>query len=130
MPIFQWNESYSVGIKTFDDHHKQLIKLVNQLYDAMAEGKGRQELRTILDSLIQYTNFHFASEEKEMLKFRYPGYIKHRAEHTLLKTQVTEYQAKMENGQLGLSIEVASFLKNWLMNHILGEDKKYEPYLK
>jgi hemerythrin-like metal-binding protein len=128
MSFFTWDESYSVGIKEFDEHHKRLISLVNQLYDAMQVGKGGQELHQILDSLFEYTVFHFSSEEKMLLRNGYPEYQKHFVEHEALKSKVIEYRSKVERGQVGTSVQVANFLKDWLKNHILVEDKKYGPF--
>ena len=130
MPTFQWNETYSVGVKTFDDHHQHLISLINQLYEAMRSGQGQKELYQILSQLIDYTSFHFSSEENEMARRNYPGLAKHRAEHKLLKEKVLQYQVQMQTGKLGLSVQVANFLKEWLLNHILVDDKKYGPYLQ
>lgn len=31
--------------------------------------------------------------------------------------------------QVGLTGEVMDFLKDWFMNHIMGVDQKYAPYL-
>jgi len=129
MSFFNWDESYSVGIRQFDEHHKRLVTLVNQLYDAMMEGNGGQELHKTLDSLFEYTVFHFASEEKLLLQNGYPEYHKHFMQHEALKSKVIEYRNKVEKGQVGTSVSVANFLKEWLVNHILVEDKKYGSFL-
>jgi hemerythrin len=43
---------------------------------------------------------------------------------------VVEVQKKYKAGVTGtLSMEVMTFLKEWLLKHIMGCDKKYGPYL-
>jgi hemerythrin len=44
MALLPWNQGFSVSIKKFDDQHKQLVNLINQLHGAMKVGKGREEL--------------------------------------------------------------------------------------
>lgn len=41
MPIIQWNDSLPVGVDAMDLQHKKLVNLINQLFDAMKEGKGK-----------------------------------------------------------------------------------------
>jgi hemerythrin len=40
MALITWNDGYSVKVKQFDDQHKKLIDMVNELHDAMGIGKG------------------------------------------------------------------------------------------
>ena len=129
MPIIQWTEKLSVSVVGIDAHHKVLIDMINQLHDAMRSGKVDQELGDILDKLIEYTDFHFKYEENLMGKNGYPGMVVHKNAHKLLIDQVLDLQAKFKKGQAGLSIHVINFLKDWLANHILGEDKKFGAYL-
>ena len=63
MPLFVWNDSYSVKVAELDNQHKKLIGLINQLYDAMKEGKGKDVLEVIFTELIEYTKNHFSAEE-------------------------------------------------------------------
>jgi hemerythrin len=130
MPIFTWDPSYSVGFNEFDDHHKHLFDLINQLYDAMKVGKGSQELGVVINELLEYTNFHFSSKEARFTQFAYPETRAHKAEHQVFKEKVLDFKNKVAEGQIGLTVRVASFLKDWLVNHIKVEDKKYGPYLK
>jgi hemerythrin len=129
MPYFEWSSTYSVGIGSFDRHHKHLVGLINKLYEAMHAGKASQELDSLVAGLIEYTQYHFTSEEKLLFQHGYPNYTKHLAEHEAFKAKVTDFQGRLRQGQIGLSVQVANFLKEWLTNHILGEDKKYGPFL-
>src|SRR6266508_4307242 len=129
MAIFTWNDSYSVGINGFDDQHNVLVSLINQLYAAMKAGKGSQELAEILNSLASYTQVHFKSEEQALSRFGYPEFPHHLKEHQALIAQVEDFQRKSSQNQIGMSIPVAKFLKEWLSKHILGEDKKYAEFL-
>jgi len=129
MALITWNDGYSVKVKQFDEQHKKLIDLVNDLHDAMKVGKGKEALEKILAALIQYTGTHFASEERLMKLHNYPGYEEHKKEHNLLVMQVIDVQRKFHEGGAVLSQSVMTFLKEWLQKHIQGTDKNYAPFL-
>ena len=60
-----------------------------------------------------------------MKKWNYPGYVYHKGEHTQFVSKVAAFQADCEAGKVAMSLEVLSFLKDWVSNHIQITDKKY-----
>ena len=72
---------------------------------------------------------HFATEEMLMQSHGYPDYPTHKAEHEQLASKVVDFQNKFLSKEVGLTIEVMEFLKDWLSKHILASDKKYSPFL-
>ena len=129
MALIAWNDKLSVQVRQFDDEHKKLIVMVNQLHDAMKEGKGKQVIGDVLNGLINYTKNHFAAEEQLMKAHGYPEYEKHKKEHNQLTLTVLDLQKGYAAGNAPLSQSVMNFLKDWLTNHIQGVDKGYGPYL-
>lgn len=128
MSLINWEDRYSVKVPHLDQQHRQLVDLINQLYDAMRVGKGQHEMASILDQLIDYTGKHFSSEEAYMRRQAYPDFLEHQASHQRLTQQVLDFQAKYRRGEIGLSVPVIHFLRDWLVNHILGEDMGYSTY--
>jgi hemerythrin len=92
MALFTWNSSYSVGVATIDQQHQQLMTLINELNEAMLQGKGRQMVGDILGKLIRYTGTHFADEEKLLMDHDYPEYAEHKAKHTKMVGKVKALQ--------------------------------------
>ncbi|MGD1101873.1 MAG: bacteriohemerythrin [Terriglobia bacterium] len=127
--LFPWSDTYSVQIGIIDMQHKNLVNIINELHQAMVEGQGKQQLGSILSNLIKYTQVHFKTEENFMESHRYPEYTNHKSEHDHLTKTVLEFQDKFQKNEVGLTIEVMGFLKDWLSKHILGSDKKYGPFL-
>lgn len=130
MALLEWNDKFSVTIGKFDDQHKKLVGMVNQLHDAMKVGKGRELLGDILRSLTQYTVTHFNDEEQLMKLHNYPGYEEHKQEHNKLVLQVRETLEAHNRGQNILTQNIMEFLKKWLTDHIMDNDRKYGPFLK
>lgn len=130
MALLDWNDKFSVTIRKFDDQHKKLVGMVNQLHDAMKVGKGREVLGDILQSLAQYTITHFGDEEQLMKLHNYPEYEEHKKEHNNLVLQVKETLEAHRQGKNILTQNIMEFLKKWLTDHILDSDKKYGPFLK
>jgi hemerythrin len=128
MALMEWKDEYSVSVSGFDSQHKKLINLINDLHSAMSNGKGKDILGKTLDELVSYTVFHFASEEKMMKEHNYSGYSIHKIEHEKLTKQVIEFQGNLKSGEYVIPQEVLLFLKNWLVNHIMGTDKKYSGF--
>jgi hemerythrin len=129
MAFFTWKPTYTVGIKDMDTQHQAMINIINKLYDAMKSGKGSQELGTIISEMVDYTHFHFSSEEKVLAAAGYPELAKQKAEHAAFIRRVNEFQNQFKQGKLALSVEVLGFLKEWWSGHIQGEDKKYSIFL-
>jgi len=129
MALMIWKEEYSVKIGIIDTQHKKLIELLNQIFDASREGKGKEVIGKILNDLITYTKVHFTTEEDFFKKYAYPGFALHKAEHDKLTKQVTDFQEQFAAGRAMLSIELMQFLKDWLNGHILGTDQKYTGFL-
>ena len=130
MPLMTWTEKMSVGVVVLDNDHKKLVEMLNNLFDAMQAGKGRDALGKILDGLVAYTVEHFKREEQLFAQTGYPDAAAHKAQHEDLCKQAVAIQQKYKSGATTtLSLEVLNFLKNWLVNHIQGTDKKYTAHL-
>jgi len=129
MSLIKWDDSYSVHIKKIDEQHQILVRLVNELHDAMAKGAARNVLNEVLNSLVSYTVIHFKLEEELFEQYKYADAEKHSAEHAKLTKQVKDFQEKFQQGKSSITYELMNFLSDWLINHILGSDKKYATYL-
>ena len=125
MALFEWDDKFSVQIESIDNQHRELVQQINNLHDAMMEGRGQKEVEPIIKKLISYTDFHFKHEEELFDKFNYEGKQEHKAIHKNLIDQVVDLQAKVKAGEVPLSSDLMEFLKEWLMTHMLQEDKRY-----
>ena len=126
MELIKWSDKYSVNNFLLDSQHKKLIAIINELHTAMKVARGNEIMQTIFDELIWYTKEHFRTEEQIMLKFNYPAFKEHKAEHEKLTEQVLKLQKEYKEGKSLITMETMNFLKNWLINHIEGTDKKYK----
>ena len=128
MAMINWNDSLSVHVAEIDQQHKKLIEMINELNDAMKVGKGKDVLEKIVNNLIGYTATHFKTEENYFAKFGYPDTENHKKEHAAFVQKVSDFKTGFETGKLAVTIEVMSFLSDWLKNHIMGTDKKYASF--
>lgn len=128
MALIQWNDSFSVGVGEIDRQHQRLVGMINDLNDAMRQGKGKDVLGKIINGLVGYAGTHFRTEEKYFEQFGYPDAGSHKKEHFDFTKKVAEFKDGFDTGKIGLSIEVMNFLSNWLQNHIKVVDNKYGPF--
>jgi hemerythrin len=128
MAFIQWDSSFTVNVAEIDMQHQKLVTMINDLNDAMKQGKGKDALSRIIEELFNYAGSHFATEEKYFDKFGYPAAASHKLEHKNFVKKVSEFKNSFDRGQLTLTIEVMNFLKDWLRSHIKGVDKKYVPF--
>ncbi len=125
MPMITWSDEYSVEIQEIDEQHKRLIQIINELYDAVATKKKREQLSAIIRELVDYTKVHFAVEETLMRIFHYAEYEGHKQIHDNIVAKVTDFQHKFEAGDDQVGMELLMFLKEWLFDHINKVDKRY-----
>ncbi len=124
-----WDDSFNTNIRTFDDQHKVLFNMINELHDAMQQKRSKEAISNILKGLADYTVNHFAEEERAFDKTGYTETEKHKQMHKTLVDQVVDLIGKYQSGETVLSQDIIDFLQKWLMEHIKGQDKKYAPHL-
>ena len=127
--LIAWDDTLKVNVEIIDRQHKNLIDILNELYNLAQENKGRDTLKPIFDSLVNYTVEHFKTEEELMETYRFPGFEEHKQEHINLTDKVLEFKSEFDKGSQTISFELLDFLRKWLTFHILGTDKKYSRHL-
>ena len=126
MPIITWEEKFSVENKTIDDQHKKLVDLINSLFDSMKKGQSKEILSNLLDSLVDYTVYHFTEEEKMLKSADYSELPSHMKIHQSFVDKISTFKNEFESGNSYISLEIITFLKDWILNHILIQDMKYK----
>jgi hemerythrin len=124
-----WSERLQIGHPIIDRQHKQLFDLYNQLVNAFYEGTGQQQIYQVVTDLVTYTQHHFRDEERLMAKGGYPELKGHRQQHQELIQQVSSFVADIDESAPVLTYEVLSFVKCWLLEHILEQDMKIKAWL-
>lgn len=126
MPLIAWTPDYSVGHADLDADHRNLVDLLNALHEAWETGEDAAVLHGICGELMMYTDYHFQREERLLAAAGYERLDHQREQHARLKEQVEAFRTRHLTGPApALTAEVETFLRNWMMSHILDEDMKY-----
>ncbi|MDD2853622.1 MAG: bacteriohemerythrin [Desulfuromonadaceae bacterium] len=125
----EWDPSFTTGVAKYDEQHKALFNMVNDLADAMQQKKSKEAVGRVLNGLAEYTINHFADEERSFSQTHYPEETQHKALHKKLLDQVTVLIGSFNAGQPLIAQDVINFLQDWLINHIKGVDQRYGPHL-
>jgi hemerythrin len=105
--------------------------MTNELLAGCDAGNGATDsafMKTVRGA-VEYARTHFYTEEKYMREANYPDLPAHKKEHELFIAQVLNSIKSFEAGGTEPAV-LASFLKDWILNHIAVSDKKYAPYLQ
>lgn len=130
MPFIDWSPDYSLGFDKFDDEHKKLVAIVNELHEALDKGVEQATLQRICDELVEYSIAHFESEEAYFDHANYPDKEAHAGSHRALEAQVREYSAQALKRPTGdVATELMGYLRKWLINHICHEDVAFGDFL-
>lgn len=125
MALYEWSDEYSVSVSRFDADHRNLFKVINELNDAMAEGRGTFAVSISLSELNEYARRHFAAEEEAMRRAGYDGLEEHVAEHRRFTAKIKEFYLQYNANVSSVPIELLYYLGDWLENHVLKTDRQY-----
>src|SRR5512138_2619963 len=80
MTKLEWTQALSVGVEEIDAQHRELFRRAARLLEGIQGGEP-EELGQLIDFLYRYAVEHFGAEEEHMRRTRFPGYLRHKAEH-------------------------------------------------
>ncbi len=125
-----WNESYSVGVDTIDSQHKKLIELLNRLYESFIDQSVGQKLEEVINELVDYTNYHFNTEEELFEQVGYSQKEEHIEEHQKFVKELDGFKKDLQEKKSSLTFQLMNFLRNWLINHIALSDQAYVSHFR
>ncbi|PLX18521.1 MAG: hemerythrin [Marinilabiliales bacterium] len=125
MSFITWHDRYSVGVHSINDQHKKLVEMINNLYAEFYNGITDEFLNKLIVELEKYAVYHFAYEEKFMKLYNYNDLKAHEDEHNTFVEKIKKYKETVSVSNKIEVIDLATYLKNWLLKHIMGTDKKY-----
>lgn len=126
----RWHDEYSVGIEEIDHQHKDLIHCISSLEQAVDKGDEKQRWSAIHYAIVQlsdYTRIHFSVEESLMHILDFPEREAHMDQHKMFVTYLRDIERKSITQDVRQD-DIVSFLRNWLLTHVLSEDKKYAEF--
>jgi hemerythrin len=130
--LITWSDRLSCGIKLIDDQHKELIALVNEMYNHVTgdEIQEYEYFSKVVHEAIKYVKIHFATEEKIMLAAKIPGYDIHKKAHNSFILAVASNISNYNTGKRFNLFIFTKFLKDWVLSHIALMDKQYFEQIK
>jgi hemerythrin len=126
----KWRDDYNIGDELIDSQHQTLVKMINTLGTAREEGRVGDVLKDILVGIVDYTNFHFAAEEKHMEEKHYPLLSVHKSQHKVLINHVIKILEDYKSGKTNAADELLKIMQHWLIKHVLDQDRQYGNFLK
>lgn len=121
----QWTDDLLTGHSMIDDDHRRLFDYINDLHSAMSQGHGADAIAGVVRQLVEYTKEHFGREEKIMALEGVASHQAHLAAHRGFIEKIEDFQRRIEQRSGTVSMEVLTFLRDWLSNHIQKTDKHF-----
>lgn len=123
MATIEWNADWNTGIEEIDAQHKRIIHYINQL-EQIAETGSAEDIRVVMNGLIDYTHSHFDYEEELQERAQYPFIKAHKMEHKIFARKVEHLVERADAGE-NVAPELLALLQDWLIHHISEDDQDY-----
>jgi hemerythrin len=127
--VFAWRPTYILGLAAIDDDHRQLLETASRVHAAIRRGDSNEEIARALALLAEYARGHFEREERLFRRNAFPLLGAHRRLHKRLLQEMLEKSQAARDPAMNMSPEFMAFLKEWVLDHILTEDRKFVDHL-
>ncbi|MBU0482145.1 MAG: bacteriohemerythrin [Proteobacteria bacterium] len=118
-----WNDSYRVGIEEIDEQHRKLFEEINNLLNAVRESLDADIVEHLLNEMTNYVDCHFRAEQLYLEK--HPRFKEHYLMHWEFTRKNMELVKMFQESRESAGREMADFLVNWLLKHVIHVDREY-----
>lgn len=118
------------GVPEIEQQHHELVNMLNKLNAAAKNNDPLESVERIIDDVISYTSFHFATEERLMVQAGYAEIEAHKDKHRQLIHDALKFKEKLR--YIG-EHEFVDWFNHWpfakIHAHIVYADKQLEDYI-
>ncbi len=129
MVLIEWKKEFEVGIVDVDHEHQELIRLINNLHDAMSGENATVSVMDFLGEIYSHVSAHFALEEKIMRTQKYDQYTDHKADHERLLDELRDIMDDYEESAYYSDGEFSAHIKRWFTEHFKTKDARLHKHL-
>ena len=129
MSLLHWKDRYTVGVAAVDHEHKELIGLINRLYNEVAAQASKQAVVDFFGDLFKAISSHFALEERLMRERRYDQLIQHKNDHERLLDEIRDIMEDFEACDHFDEKHLARRLDAWFSRHFESHDARLHSVL-
>jgi hemerythrin len=125
--MYVFKDEFRTGIESIDREHQKLFEIADKAYETLMDDfipDKYDYIVGILNELTEYATIHFQHEEEYMMSIRYKKLISHKAQHVEFMDRISSYSLdEVDEKQKDVILELLDFLNDWLIHHILENDK-------
>lgn len=129
--MYEIKDEYLTGIELIDTEHRRLFEIAEKAYQLSRQDfipDKYDQINDLLEELKNYTIMHFKHEEEYMEKIGYKRIFTQKIQHEEFRDKLIDLMdsEKLEGSQKDqnkMVDEILGFLTDWLINHILNNDK-------
>jgi hemerythrin len=129
MALIEWRDDFSVGVPDVDHEHQELIRLINELHDAMSNDNSDVTVMDFLGEIYAHVAAHFALEEKIMRERNYDQYSDHKADHETLLDELRDIMDDYEENAFFSDDIFANAVGSWFSDHFRNRDARLHKHL-
>lgn len=124
-PFLVWKDQFATGMPGVDHEHRQLIELINELFEKLGASCSGEMTREFLGEIYARISAHFALEEKVMREARYDQYDVHKADHERLLDQLRDIMDHaVEDEGYCCCEDLGTDLEQWFALHFRTHDPR------
>ena len=124
MGLLHWEDRYSVGIAAVDYEHRELIELINLLYDEAIAQRSKEAVIGFFGDLFKVISAHFALEERFMRERGYDHLTQHKNEHERLLDEIRDIMDDFEASSRFDDRLLGDALDAWFSRHFETHDAR------
>jgi hemerythrin len=126
--MYEMKEEYYTGIDMIDKEHKRLFEIAEETYQLKNEmflADKYDQIKAILQQLKEYTLMHFDHEEAYMQSIHYKKMFTQKTQHDAFREKIEDWNLDdIDENSEAMIDEILEYLTNWLIGHILENDKQ------
>ncbi|MDD2367613.1 MAG: diguanylate cyclase [Desulfuromonadaceae bacterium] len=125
-----WSEEYSCGVEKIDIQHKSLFESSNILLKMILSGMPASDISPVIDQLLDDICVHFRDEESILESASYPVLANHSLLHSTLLAEGKKMAQAFKESSLTTGDVFEFLVHNVVIQHMLGADKEFFPFLR
>ena len=126
--MYEFKDEFITGVESVDAEHRRLFEIADEAYMLSKEEflvDKYDQVRQILGELKAYALEHFEHEEAYMDSINYKYKFIQKVQHDQFREKINDWDLDhLDENSDELLEEILSYLTNWLVNHILENDKQ------